>query len=184
MSRRIALLPVSRTCLLLLSVLASAPQLMAQTAAPAPPAGPPPHGRHGRAQIENLEQQWRTASLNGDAATMDKLLSDDSWTGQVNTKAMQLDRIRSHTIVYKSMDLSDVKVKMAQSVAIVTCRAMVESVNDGRETSGDFRYTRVYLRQPNGVWKITNFEATRIPTPGGPGRHKGPPPPPEPPPQN
>jgi ketosteroid isomerase-like protein len=180
MSRRTDLFRISCSCLLLLSALSCVPRLMAQPGAP--PPGPQLHGRHVREQIEGLEQQWRTATISGDAATMDKLLSEDyvgiSWTGQVNTKAMQLDRIRNRTIVVHSMELNDVKVKVAQSVAIVTCRATVDSVNDGKDTSGEFRYTRVYLREPSGAWKITNFEATRIPPNGGPGgRHKGPPPP-------
>jgi ketosteroid isomerase-like protein len=197
MSRRTDLVTVTCSRLLLLPVLLCAPALAAQTAAPPPgsvasgpvPPAPPPgpqqiHGRHVRDQIENLEQQWRSATVTGDAVTIDKLLSEDyvgiSWTGQVNTKAMQLDRIRNRTTIVHSMELNDVKVKIAQSVAIVTCRATVDSVNDGKDTSGEFRYTRVYLRQPSGLWKITNFEATRIGPPGrpgGPGHHKGPPPP-------
>lgn len=126
-----------------------------------------PHRKQVREQITALEEQWRTATLNGDAATMDKLLSDDyvgiSWTGQVNTKQMQLDRTRSHALAITSMQLSDIKVKVVESVAIVTSRAEVQGTTDGRTMDGSFRYTRVYQRLPSGVWKITNFEATRIP---------------------
>jgi ketosteroid isomerase-like protein len=136
-------------------------------------------GKHARQQIVALEEQWRTATIAGDAATMDKLLSEDyvgiSWTGQVNTKAMQLDRVRTRTVQVSRMDLSDIKVKILGPVAVVTCRAEVDSTNDGNETSGEFRYTRVYQRLPSGVWKITNFEATRIPS--GPRGHKPPAPP-------
>ena len=179
MPRRCDLRPLSRPCLLLLLVFFSAPWLTAQAAAK-------PQGKHVRAIIENMEQQWRAATLSGDAATLDRLLSEDyvgiSWTGQINTKAMQLDRIRTHTFQVRRMELSDLKVKVAQTVAIVTCKASVDSVNDGKDTSGEFRYTRVYLRQPSGAWKITNFEATRIPTDGG--RRRGPPPIPTTPPAN
>ncbi len=52
-------------------------------------------------QVEALEEQWRQAQLGGDVATMDKLLSDDyigiTMTGQVNTKAQQLDRMQART---------------------------------------------------------------------------------------
>lgn len=122
--------------------------------------------RQVREQIDDLEEQWRTATINGDVAVMDRLLSDDyvgiTWTGQVNTKSSQLDRIRNRTMVITRLTLSDLKVKLLGSVAIVTCRATAEGSNDGAPITGDYRYTRVYQRLPSG-WKITNFEATRIP---------------------
>jgi ketosteroid isomerase-like protein len=120
-------------------------------------------------QVEALEEQWRQAQLAGDVATMDKLLSDDfigiSMTGQVNTKAQQLDRMRMHKIVLTKLDLGDRQVKLIGSIAIVTSRAEVEGTNDGAPVKGTYRYTRVYQRLPSGVWKITSFEATRVPGP-------------------
>jgi ketosteroid isomerase-like protein len=122
-------------------------------------------------QVEALEEQWRTAQLTGDVAAMDKLLSDDyigiSMTGQVNTKAQQLDRARNHKLVLSRLDLGEMQVKLVGSIAIVTSRAQVEGTNDGVPVMGTFRYTRVYQRLPSGAWKITSFEATRVPESGG-----------------
>ena len=118
-------------------------------------------------QVEALEEQWRLAQLGGDVAAMDKLLSDDyigiTITGQVNTKAQQLDRMRMHKIALTRLDLGDRQVKLIGSIAIVTSRAEVEGTNDGAPIRGTYRYTRVYQRLPSGVWKITSFEATRVP---------------------
>ena len=103
---------------------------------------------------------------------MDKLLSDDyvgiTMAGQVVTKTQQLDRMRNRSMVLTKIELTDVKVKMIGTNAIVTSLADVDGTNDGEPMHGTFRYTRVYSRLPSGVWKITNFEATRV----------GPPPPP------
>jgi len=126
------------------------------------------HGKHDyKREVEHLEEQWRAAQLAGDIATMDKLLSDDyvgiSMTGQVNTKAQQLSRIRSHAFVITRIDLGEMKVKLVGQVAIVTVRAFVEGTSEGVPMNGDFRYTRIYQHSPAGGWKITNFEATRIP---------------------
>jgi ketosteroid isomerase-like protein len=118
-------------------------------------------------QVEALEEQWRVAQLAGDVITMDKLLSDDyigiSITGQVNTKMQQLDRMRMHKVVLSKLDLGERQVKLIGSIAIVTSRAEVEGTNDGAPIQGTFRYTRVYQRLPSGAWKITSFEATRVP---------------------
>ncbi len=126
------------------------------------------HQKHDyKREVELLEEQWRVAQLAGDVATMDKLLSDDyvgiSMTGQVNTKAQQLSRIRSHAFVLTKIDLGEMKVKLVGQVAIVTVRASVEGTNEGVPMNGIFRYTRIYQHLVGGGWKITNFEATRIP---------------------
>ena len=123
-------------------------------------------------QVEALEEQWRQAQLAGDVAVMDKLLSDDyigiSMTGQVNTKMQQLDRMRLHKVELTRLDLGDRQVKLIGAIAIVTSRAEVEGTNEGVPVKGTFRYTRVYQRLPSGGWKITSFEATRVPGPKHP----------------
>jgi len=170
-----------RVWLCCLIVLASgfAPRLAAQHARPRHP------NKQSREDIEGLEQQWQNATVKGDIAAMDHLLSEDyvgiSWTGQVNTKEMQLDRIRTRTSVVRRMELSDSKIKVVGPVAIVTSRAEIDATSEGRDISGAYRYTRVYQRTPTGSWQITNFESTRIPN----GQHNqdrmhGPPPPPPP----
>lgn len=117
-------------------------------------------------QVEALEEQWRRAQLSADVATMEKMLADDfigiSMSGQVNTKAQQIERIRSRRLVVTKIDLSDMKVKLVGSVAIVTSLADVEGTSEGASVRGKYRYTRVYQRVPSGGWKITSFEATRI----------------------
>jgi ketosteroid isomerase-like protein len=124
-------------------------------------------------QVEKLEDVWRQAQLNGDAATMDKLLSDDyvgiNMNGQVVTKMQQLERMRNRQLLLTKIDLDDVKVKLIGTTAIVTSRAEIVGTNDGVSVLGTYRYTRIYSRMLNGEWKITNFEATRVgPPPGGP----------------
>jgi ketosteroid isomerase-like protein len=117
-------------------------------------------------QVEKLEEVWRTAQLNADVDAMDKLLSDDyvgiTMTGQVVTKTQQLDRLRNRNVVLTKIELSDVKVRISGTTAVVTSLADVDGTNDGEPMHGMYRYTRVYSRLPSGAWKITNFEATRV----------------------
>ena len=135
----------------------------------------PAHAAHGlrdrkhnaKKQVQVLEEQWRAARLAGDAATMDKMLSDDyigiSMTGQVSTKAQQLERTRNRKLVLTRIDLADMQVKLIGGIAIVTSRAEIEGTNEGVAVSGTYRYTRVYRHTPGDGWKITSFEATRVP---------------------
>jgi ketosteroid isomerase-like protein len=129
-----------------------------------------PHrgGRTQRDQIEALEAQWKNAVLANDTEALDHLLSDDylgiTASGQVVTKPQQLDRMRAHDLQITSLTVSDVKIKLiSQHAAIVTSLAQVEGTSEGRPLHGSFRYTRVYQRVPNDGWRITSFEATRVP---------------------
>jgi ketosteroid isomerase-like protein len=131
-------------------------------------AGPHRGARTMRDQIEALEAQWKRAILANDTEAMDRLLSDDylgiTASGQVVTKSQQIERMGTHNFEITSLTISDVKIKLiSQRAAIVTSLAQVEGTNEGRPLHGSFRYTRVYLRLSSGVWKITSFEATRIP---------------------
>lgn len=131
--------------------------------------GDGPHPRRHeqyKHQVEKLENVWRTAQLSGDTAAMDQLLSDDyvgiTMSGQVVTKMQQLDRMKNRAMVLSKLELSDLKVKLIGSTAIVTSLAEVDGSNEGEPIHGTYRSTRVYTRLPNGSWKITNFEATRV----------------------
>jgi ketosteroid isomerase-like protein len=162
---------------LALAMLAGA--LLPLTAAPA--RADVPHRKRKeiyKEQVEQMEEAWRTAQLNGDVAAMDKLLSDDyvgiTMTGQVVTKMQQLDRMRNRQVVVTKIVLDDVKVKLIGTTAIVTSLAEVDGTSDGASVHGTYRYTRVYSRLPSGTWKITNFEATRVGPPPPPPGERGP----------
>jgi len=128
------------------------------------------HKRDYKREIEGLEEQWRTAQLTGDEPAMERLLADDylgiSMTGQVNDRAQQLDRMRHRELVLTRIDLSDKKIKLVGPVAIVTSLAKIEGTNDGAPVDGTVRYTRIYRRYPDGSWKVTSFEVTRVPHSG------------------
>jgi ketosteroid isomerase-like protein len=125
------------------------------------------HKKLAREQIVELEAQFRQAQLTTDISMMDRLLSDDylgiGVNGEVSTKPQQLDRMRSRDLILTRIDTSDFKVKLIGQIAIVTSLADVDGTLDGSPLHGMVRYTRIYQRLPSGIWKITNFEATRIP---------------------
>lgn len=122
------------------------------------------HKHLEREQIVALEKQWQQAALADDVATMDKLLSDDylgiTASGEVLTKAQQLDHMRDKKLVLTQLQPSELKIKLIGHIAIVTSLARVEGSSDGDTLHGDYRYTRVYQRMANGSWKITSFEVT------------------------
>lgn len=128
------------------------------------------HGQHEaeKREIVRLEHEWRAAQLDNNVAALDRLLADDyvgvNITGQVHTKSQLLNRIRTGKLTLSRIDVRELHVRVLGDIAVVRVSAAVEGLNQGAVIEGNFRYTRIYHRLPSGAWKITNFEATRIPS--------------------
>jgi ketosteroid isomerase-like protein len=136
------------------------------------PAMPRAEKHETRHQIEHLEDAWRNAVLKGNVSAMDALLADDyiaiSPTGILQSKDQALAILRSGTVHFKSIELNDRKIRMYGNTALVTSRAEVNATGPDGNVSGSYRYTRVYVKDPRGVWRIVSFEASKIREPGEP----------------
>jgi ketosteroid isomerase-like protein len=117
-------------------------------------------------EIENLESQWRTALIQNDVATINRLLADDylgiNPNGTLETKADALAQGRSGTVKISSIDPISMKVRVYGDTAVVTSQVQLEGHDGERDISGRYHYTRVYSHK-SGEWKVVSFEASRIP---------------------
>ena len=134
-------------------------------------AGMPRTQKHEvRHEIDQLEDTWRNAILKGNTAAMDSLLADDymaiSASGTLQSKEETLANLRSGRVHFTTLDISDRKVRFYGTTALVTSVASVAGSTPDGEIAGNFRYTRVYVRNPQGVWKVVSFEASRMREPG------------------
>ena len=123
-----------------------------------------------RHEIEQLEETWRNAVLKGNIAAMDALLADDYMaitpTGILQSKEQALATLRAGTVHFKTIELSDRKIRLYGTTALVTSRAEVTATGPDSNLSGSYRYTRVYVKDARGAWHIVSFEASRIKEPG------------------
>lgn len=133
------------------------------------PAMPRAEKHETRHQIEHLEQVWRSAILHGNTSAMDALLADDymaiSPTGILQSKEQTLANLRAGNIHFTSLELSDRKIRIYGTTALVTSRAEVTGSGPDGDLSGSYRYTRVYVKDLRGVWRIVSFEASKIKEP-------------------
>ena len=117
-------------------------------------------------EIKKLEQQRNEAILKGDTATLDKLTSDDytntTAQGKIEKKADIMDGFKSGKIKFDSRELSDLDVRVYGNTAVITGQVNQKSTNNGADTSGQNRFTRVYVKQ-NGRWISVANQATPIP---------------------
>jgi ketosteroid isomerase-like protein len=154
------------SCLLVagLSLALPAPFIAQQT-------GLPRSQRHeSRHEIDQLEESWREAELKSNTAAMDALLADDYMavtpSGTLQTKEQALSNIRSGLTHFNTLALSERKVRFYGATAVVNSIAQVDGVTPDGNVTGSYRYTRVYVRDLHGKWKIVSFEASRIREPG------------------
>jgi len=135
-------------------------------ARPQNPGMPRAQRHESRHEIDQLEQSWKDALMRRNAAALESLLADDyiaiTPNGTLQSKDQTLANLRSGTTQFKAIDFSDRKVRFYGQTALVTSRAEVSGTNAEGSFSGSYRYTRVYVRNEQGKWKIVSFEASRI----------------------
>jgi ketosteroid isomerase-like protein len=111
-----------------------------------------------------LERQWCEAYKQRDTKTLARLLADDfiytSEEGQVQNKAQYLDSILKDNVI--AYTLEDVRARAYGTTGIVTAHSNWKYTSDGKEASGDFRSTDVFVKQ-HGQWRAVASHETRVP---------------------
>jgi len=161
----------------LLPILAVLLALVVSSAAIGQPPGLPKSQKHERKhEIDQLEEAWRSAILKSNTAQMENLLADDymaiTSSGTLQTKQQALDNLRPGKTHFTELEISDRKVRFYGATALVTSLAEVQGTTGDGDVSGSYRYTRVYVRNPQGAWKVVSFEVSRIRDPGDRAEHK------------
>jgi len=132
----------------------------------AAPAVPRAHRHEYRHEIDQKEDEWRTAMLRGNSAALGALLADDytaiTSKGAIQTKEQAIDNLRSGALQFTALSISDRKVRIYGTTAVVTSLAELTGSRNDEEMTGRYRYTTVYVRNQQGQWKIVSFEASRI----------------------
>ena len=159
---------VRRSCQATLLIALSLTVGFAQAAAKT--AMPRAERHESKHEIDQLEQTWRDAILHRNVQAMDALLADDyiaiTANGLLQSKEQTLVNLKNGALHFDALELSDRKVRFYGQTALVTSKAEVRGSRSDGEISGSYRYTRVYVKDAKGAWKIVSFEASRIHEPG------------------
>jgi ketosteroid isomerase-like protein len=118
--------------------------------------------------LMQMEEDLRVAISKSDVDTKAyaRLLGDDYvYTNQdavVRTKAQMVSAYDSGSLKYESLKFDEIKIYPYGDTAIVTGRSTSKGQDNGKAFSGQFRYTRVYVKR-QGRWQLVATQATRIP---------------------
>jgi ketosteroid isomerase-like protein len=116
-------------------------------------------------EIESLEKTRNEAVLHGDVTALDRMTSDDytfiTLKGELRTKADILKGFASGSFHYESRQISDLKVRLYGDTAVITGRSVQKGMENGKDYSGDYRFTRVYVKE-KGRWLTVALQTTLI----------------------
>jgi ketosteroid isomerase-like protein len=116
-------------------------------------------------EILELEKERNRAIISGDAVALERMTSDDytfiTLRGELRTKAEIVQGFKSGSFHYDSREISDLNVRVYGNTAIVTGRSIQKGKENGKDYSGDYRFTRVYVKQ-DGRWQTVALQTTLI----------------------
>ena len=116
-------------------------------------------------EIKALEEARNRAIVSGDAAALDRMTSDDytfiTLRGELRTKAEIVKGFQSGSFKYDSRTISDLSIRVFGDTAVVTGRSTQKGTENGKDYSGDYRFSRVYVKE-RGQWLTVALQATPI----------------------
>jgi hypothetical protein len=120
-------------------------------------------------EVRLAERQRFEAMTKQDVAALDTLLDDEldyvHSGGNLQSRQQFIDMIGKRTLVYESIEPSEVRVRVYDGLALAMGRSAMRVRSASGVSSFDIRFTEVYVRR-EGHWLLTAWESTRL-TPSG-----------------
>src|SRR4051794_16904755 len=117
------------------------------------------------AAIEKADRVFADAMVKGDLVALANTYGDDyvftDPSGRVTYKIELLESFKRGVIQILAQEISDLQVNVYGDVAVETGQLVSNATRDGRDSSGTFRFTRVWVNR-NGRWQTVAFQETRI----------------------
>ena len=113
--------------------------------------------------VAALDTEYQAAVKNNDAATMDRILSDDFvvvlGSGKIYTKADLLQMARTQRVQYEHQEDSDRTVRVWADTAVVTAKIWLKGIDEGKPFDWHVWFSDTYVRTPAG-WRYVHGQAS------------------------
>ena len=115
--------------------------------------------------LMKMEKEMTDALVKGDISVWEKYAADNAvFTdpgGMVMTKAQSAAMFKSGDLKIESSKISDMKVQMFGNTAIVTYRTTDKGMYKGKDISGEYSWTDVFVKMA-GTWKLIGGQGTPV----------------------
>jgi ketosteroid isomerase-like protein len=116
-------------------------------------------------RVREVDRTRFRAMVENDLEQLATLLADDlvyvHSTGDIESKPEFLQRLRSGSLRYRSIESKDVRVRTYGNTAVVTGRSHVAVTNRGADRELDMLYTAVYTAN-GGRWQLASWQSTAL----------------------
>lgn len=115
--------------------------------------------------VMQMEREWAAAMIKGDTATLDRIVASD-WVltnpgGQMQTRADSMAELKSGALKFESSAAQDIAVRVFGDTAIATGRSVDKSTYKGKDVSGEYRWTDVFVKR-DGRWQAVSTHVTKV----------------------
>jgi len=122
-------------------------------------------GEEPERQVRELEDKIAGAIISSDVKFVERVWAEEfvytGVRGEVKSKADILAELKAGDLKFEMMKFDDVKVQVYGDAAVVTGKAITKGRSKQGEISGEFRYTRVYVKRSD-AWQLVAFQGTPL----------------------
>jgi len=101
-----------------------------------------------------------------DLEKLSQIYSDDYMLvrtdGSAFSKAQILDDLKTHAMSFRSIELTNERIRIYGSVGILTGDSKITTVRDGRQSESEFRLVAVYCKQGDRI-ELVHFQSSPLP---------------------
>lgn len=137
----------------------------AGTAAAQTRARPTTYQQASERQLIALVEEWGRAARAADRRTLDRLLADDfratTADGRLKSKKEYIADFVSGERKINELSFNSFQVRVHGGAAALTHGGTLRGSEDGRDTSGRYRWTHIFVRR-GARWRCVATQATRL----------------------
>ena len=115
--------------------------------------------------LKSIEQEMLDALLKGDSSANERYIASDAVftmpDGEVVDKTRLNADLKSGALKMQSSTFNDMKVRVHGDTAIVTYGTTDKGAYKGRDISGHYRWTDVFMVR-NGKWQLIAGQGTQV----------------------
>jgi len=116
-------------------------------------------------ELKQIENDWADASKTKNAEKLGDILADSwvalEWDGKRMDKAKALSEMKTPGNSLDTMEMGPMTVRIFGNTAVVTGSDTEKSMESGKDTSGKYVWTDVFVKQ-NGKWRAVASQSTKV----------------------
>jgi uncharacterized protein (TIGR02246 family) len=116
-------------------------------------------------ELIGVDESWMVAAQKADAAALNRIIADDyimtTASGEVKNKEQYVSDFVSGVRKDYSLIAEDYRVRVYGEVAVLTHGGITKAEYQGRDTSGRYRWTHIFVRR-DARWVCVANHVTRL----------------------